>query len=115
MIPEEKINQNEALFVSLLYMFQVAAMRQLGKIADPASGKVERDLEQAKASIDMLIMLREKTKSNLSKEESRMLDSIIQNLQLNYIDELDRPTPSPDQTPKANTAAEQKPEDKTVQ
>lgn len=63
-------------------------MVALGKLKNPATGNIERDLEQARQSIDMLEMLRSKTEGRLSDSERRMLDGALTELRLNYIDEL---------------------------
>ena len=82
--------QIDPLFLQLVLSLQSAAMYQMGKIASPISGKVERDMEQAKISIDLLTMLQHKTKGNLKDEEQRILDGMVYNLQMNYDDELNR-------------------------
>ena len=84
----DQANQTSALFLHLVLSLQSAAMYQLGKIVSPISGQIERDLEQARVSIDLLVVLQEKTKGNLLDEEKQILDSAIYNLQMNYIDEL---------------------------
>jgi hypothetical protein len=84
MTNEEK---NTALFGSLVLMFQSAAMQQMGKIKNSATDKIERDLEQAQLSIDMLDMLSVKMKGNLNQEESRYLSTVLKELKLNYVDE----------------------------
>lgn len=78
-------------FIGLITSFYFACWQQLGKIANPITGKIERNLEQARYSIDMLIMLREKTKGNLTDDEKKALDEAIANLQMNYVDELNKP------------------------
>lgn len=74
-------------FFQLVVSLQSAASFQMGKTVSPISGKIEKDLVQAKTSIDMLVMIQEKTKGNLSDEEKRIIDSTVYNLQMNYIDE----------------------------
>ena len=86
---EEK-DRNSQLFFSLVAMFQTAAMQQMGKLINPVTGKIERDLEQARFSIDILGMLQEKTKGNLTDEERRFLDHVLFELRLNYVDELEK-------------------------
>ena len=78
-------------FFNLLMMFSSAAWQQLGKTVSPVDGKINKDLTGAKTTIDMLIMLRDKTKGNLNKKEEEMLLSTISNLQLNYADEAAKP------------------------
>lgn len=80
--------QSELLFTQLIAIFHGGAMVALGKLKNPATGNIERDLEQARQSIDMLEMLRSKTEGRLSAAEQRMLDGALTELRLNYIDEL---------------------------
>ncbi|MFH1714759.1 MAG: DUF1844 domain-containing protein [Elusimicrobiota bacterium] len=61
------------LLVNLVFSLGQAALMQMGKISNPVTGKTERNLNQAKVSIDMLEMLREKTIGNLSIEEGKFL------------------------------------------
>lgn len=91
MTDEEKHN---ALFVSLLLMFHSAAMQYLGKVKNPATDKIERNLEQAQAMIDMFDMLKSKTKGNLNAEEEKLLSNLAQELKLNYVDEASKPQPT---------------------
>ncbi len=83
-----EVNQNTALFMQLVMTFQAAAWQQMGKIKNPMTDAVERHIEQARYSIDMLIMLRSKTKGNLSDDELKFLNHVISELQLNFVDEL---------------------------
>jgi hypothetical protein len=78
----------ELLFLQVISMFQVAAMQQLGKIVDPTTGEVTRDLTQAKISIDILDVLKQKTKGNLTDVEGELLDKVLFELHMNYVDEL---------------------------
>jgi len=88
------MNQNEkftALFGGLVAMFQTAALQQMGKVQNPATSAIERDLEQAGMSIDMLEMIQLKTKGNLKREEEDYLTNVLRDLKLNYVDELAKP------------------------
>jgi hypothetical protein len=80
---------SKELFLALVHSFQSAAMQQLGKLANPFTQEIERDLPQARLSIDMLMMLKERTGGNLTPEESRFLAHVLQELQLNYVMELE--------------------------
>ena len=95
--------KNQLLFMQLVMMFHTLTMHQLGKIKNPVTDKVERDLAAAQSSIDMLDMLKEKTRNNLTAEEDRFLGGLLKELKLNYVDEADKPaeptpTPEPPQT-----------------
>ncbi|MDZ7361622.1 MAG: DUF1844 domain-containing protein [candidate division KSB1 bacterium] len=85
--PEQK---QQALFMQLVIMFQQAAWAHLGKVPNPMTEKIERDLEQARMSIDMLDMIKARTQGNLSDDENKLLDHALRELKLNYIDELDK-------------------------
>jgi len=82
--------RNEFLFQHLIAMFQTLAFQQMGKLINPITNKLERDLQQAKITIDMLQMLREKTEGNLTEAEEKLLDGVIFELQMNYVDEVER-------------------------
>ena len=83
--------KNQLLFMQLVMMFHTLAMHQLGKIKNPITDKVERDLGAAQGSIDMLDMLKEKTKGSLTAEEERFLVNMLKELKLNYVDEVSKP------------------------
>jgi len=71
-------------------MFQTLALQQMGKLMNPITGKVERDLHQARITIDMIAMIQKKTGGNLSGEEKRIIDGILMDLQMNFVDERSR-------------------------
>lgn len=78
------------LFQHLVVMFQTLALQQMGKLTSPITGKVERDLHQAKITVDMLGMIQKKTEGNLEENEKKILDTVMMELQMNYIDETAR-------------------------
>jgi hypothetical protein len=78
----------EFLFSSLLAMLHQSAMVQLGKIKNPATDAVERDMLQARLTIDLMQVLREKTEGNRTPDEEKLISTWITELQLNYVDEL---------------------------
>ncbi|HUV35465.1 MAG TPA: DUF1844 domain-containing protein [Patescibacteria group bacterium] len=104
------ISRNEYLFHHLVAMFQTLALQQLGKFINPVTGKVERDLQQARITIDMIQMIKEKTAGNLSSRERGLLDGVLTELQLNYVDELKREEPEPQEKPAAGAEEEKKAE-----
>ena len=84
------MEKDDQLFVQLLYIFHSSAMQALGKLKNPVTGKIEKNTEQAKQAIDMLSMLKEKTANNLSPELTRLLETFLTELKLNYVDELNK-------------------------
>lgn len=96
MVKEQFIDRNEALFVQLLLTFQTAAYHQMGKIASPLTGKVERNLGQAQNSIDILGMIQEKTRGSLSESEQKMIDNILYELRMNFLEEQKKEKEAPE-------------------
>ena len=78
------------LFQHLVVMVQTLALQQMGKLTSPITGKVERDLHQAKITVDMLGMIQKRTEGNLDENEKKILDTVMMELQMNYIDETAR-------------------------
>ena len=77
-----------ALFMNLVLTFQAAAMQQLGLVENPMTKKVEKDLEQARMSIDMLDMLEKKTTGNLTSDESGFISRVQDDLKMSYVKEM---------------------------
>ena len=73
-------------FFRLVATFEAAAMQQLGKIAHPITGDAELDLDGARDSIDMLDMLKRKSEGNLNKDEERLLEHVLYQLRMNYLE-----------------------------
>jgi hypothetical protein len=71
-------------FTALVLTLSSSAWIGLGKVEDPVSGGIHKDLQAVKYTIDILLMLREKTKGNLEPEEKKLLDGVIADLQANY-------------------------------
>ncbi len=77
-------------FISSLSMQTLMA---LGELANPVTNVPEEDLEQARSLIDILGMLREKTKGNLSPEEDKLLENILYELRMKYVSKTQKETP----------------------
>jgi hypothetical protein len=94
-IPIEE--KRKLLFVQLMTSFQQAAWTGLGKIQGP-DGKIAVDLDAASAYIDLLDMLRDLTKGNLEEELSRLLEKMVGDLKLNYLEESSKKGSTEDST-----------------
>lgn len=91
MISGENLNadqQDQLLFMMLIQQHQQIGMMGLGKIKNPATDEIERDLSSAKYAIDTLNALEKYTSGNLPKELKGYLDQTLTTLRLNYADEL---------------------------
>ena len=75
------------LFIQLVMQNQQMAMISLGKVKNPVSDTVEKNLEYAKHSIDTLDMLIQKTKGNLSTYEEKLLSETVNKLKIIYVEE----------------------------
>ena len=80
--------ESDIRFRSLVQYLSTSAFLQLGKMANPATGEIDRNMEGARFFIDMLDSLAEKTKGGLSVEEDGELQAALNSLRLNYVDEL---------------------------
>ena len=76
----------EINFSTFVISLSTQALMHLGEIANPLSGKVETDVPTAKQMIDILGMLRDKTKGNLSPNEERLLEDILFDLRMKYVE-----------------------------
>ena len=75
----------KADFLSLLSGLAAQTLMQLGELENPIAGERKMDLDAAKYSIDLLGVLKEKTKGNLTDEEARYIDSMLYDLRMRYV------------------------------
>jgi hypothetical protein len=74
-------------FSSFIFSLSTSALFHLGEIPDPVTQKSEKDLPLAKQTIDILGILREKTRGNLTPEEEKLMENILTDLRWRYIRE----------------------------
>jgi len=79
-LPDEPVT-----FSTFVLGLSTQALFLLGEIPNPETRIVERDLDGAKQVIDILGILREKTRNNLEPGEESMLDSILYDLRMRYV------------------------------
>lgn len=75
----------EVDFSSLVLSLAGTAQMSMGNIPHPETGEPARDLAAAKQMIDILAMLKDKTRGNLSKEEEALLEQVLFNLRMHYV------------------------------
>ena len=90
--PEEDFDEADypgaddpASFVNFLSTLATNAAAALGAMPHPATGQRTLDLDTGKFWIDVMAMLKEKTKGNLHPQESRLLEGILGDLQMQYV------------------------------
>ncbi|HUR72551.1 MAG TPA: DUF1844 domain-containing protein [Candidatus Limnocylindrales bacterium] len=73
-------------FSTFVISLSTQALMHLGEIADPISGKIDADITVAKQMIDILGMLKDKTRGNLNSNEDRMIEGILFDLRMKYVE-----------------------------
>ncbi|MDP2970448.1 MAG: DUF1844 domain-containing protein [Deltaproteobacteria bacterium] len=81
----EEVPLPEINFTSFIFSLSTSALIQLGEIEDPFTKKQSKNLPIAKQTIDLIGMLREKTKGNLTSEEGNILDNVLFDLRMRYV------------------------------
>lgn len=77
----------EINFATFIFSLNTSVLVQLGVIEDPSTGKKAKNLILAKQTIDILGMLEEKTRGNLTEDEENMLKNILYDLRMIYVKE----------------------------
>jgi hypothetical protein len=91
-------------FIEFVVMHAQNAALFLGQIPNPRTGEAEVNLDLAKMFIDQLAMIQEKTRGNLTNEETTVLRNALSNLQMAYV-EVAREAPKGAAQPEAPQAA----------
>ena len=74
-------------FASLLISLGHSALYHLGLVADPQSGRRgEKNLSLARETIDLVEMLEQKTRGNLTAEEAQLLEELLYDLRMRYVE-----------------------------
>ncbi len=87
---EEKVSSQEGPlpeidFKNFILSLSTSVLIQLGEIQDPFTQKATQNLSLAKQTIDLIGMLREKTKGNLSPEEDKLVEYVLYDLRMRYV------------------------------
>jgi hypothetical protein len=86
---QEEVRQEfplpEISFTNLIISLSTSALIQLGEIQDPLTQQLAKNIPLAKQTIDLIGMLKEKTKGNLVPEEEKILENILYDLRMRYI------------------------------
>ena len=72
-------------FSTFIMSLNASALVHLGVIDDPITGKKVKNLPLGKQTVDMLRMLQEKTRGNLTEEEGKLLQGILYDLKIAYV------------------------------
>ena len=77
-------------FSDLIVSLAHTAYTQLGLIENPFTKAKEKDLKSAKDTIDLIDMLQEKTKNNLTEEEEKLIEETLYDMRMKYLYEMDQ-------------------------
>src|SRR5258705_2263885 len=86
-MPESQTSRQPALFLQLILGLQQSAMIGLGKLMNPITRTIERNLEGARDAIDTLEAIEVRTHGNLESDEERVLRQVLTELRMNYVAE----------------------------
>lgn len=75
-------------FSSIVFPIYTQALIKLGLMEDPKTNTVETNLEYAKRLIDILDLLRDRTKGNLEPEEEKFFEAVLSQLKLHYLQKI---------------------------
>jgi hypothetical protein len=73
-------------FTTFIIGLASTAVIHLGETANPETGRIERNLELARETLDLLSMLREKTRGNLTTEEEQLFNTLLTDLRLRFVE-----------------------------
>jgi hypothetical protein len=82
---------SEINFSTFVISLSTQALVHLGEVANPTSGQLERDLPVAKQMIDILALLKDKTRGNLDQNEEKLLEEILYDLRIRYVEAVKKP------------------------
>ena len=77
----------EITFSSFILSLSSSALFHFGEIADPLTNKKQKNIELAKQTIDILGLLEKKTAGNLEKDEDVLLENLLYDLRMRYVNE----------------------------
>jgi len=83
---QEPLAGPEVTFTTFMVGLSTQALAALGEISDPLSGARSKDLQAAQQLIDIIGMLREKTRGNLDHDEDGLIEAILFDLRMKYVE-----------------------------
>jgi hypothetical protein len=83
--PSKQRSGEQIDFASFVLSLATTALAHLGEVPDPATGEKTENIAAAKQMIDILSILEKKTKGNLKSDEERLLESLLYELRMKYL------------------------------
>ena len=85
--PKQESDYPQVTFTNFVLSLSTSALFHFGDFPDPEGGKTEKNLPAAKQTIDILDMLKEKTKGNLDENENNLIQGALYELKMRYVKE----------------------------
>lgn len=82
-------------FMTIVQMYQIEGMVAIGKMLNPGTNTITKNIDHARFVIDLLDILSQKTNGNLADDEKRFLDNTLSTLRLNFLEEFGNPSAPP--------------------
>lgn len=79
-------SQGPIAFTTFIIGLASTSLIHLGETVNPETGRAERNLELARESLELLSMLREKTRGNLTEEEEKLFNHLLTDLRLRFVE-----------------------------
>lgn len=83
---ETPVRPDAVDFSTFIFSLATGAFIQMGLAPDPLTGKTEKNLDLARQNIDILLLLKDKTRGNLSADETKLMESLVAEAQLRYVE-----------------------------
>ena len=81
--------------MTIVQMYQIEGMVAIGKMLNPGTNTITKNIDHARFVIDLLDILSQKTNGNLADDEKRFLDNTLSTLRLNFLEEFGNPSAPP--------------------
>lgn len=75
----------EVTFTTFVLSIASSGLVQLGEVPDPQTGETQENLLMAKHTIDVLTMLRDKTRGGLDEDEHKLIEALLYELRMKYV------------------------------
>jgi hypothetical protein len=86
--PQKNSDRTDSVdFATFIFSIATGAFIGLGLTPDPSTGKTEKNIPMARQNIELLVLLREKTKGNLSTDETKLLEGLLAEAQMSFVKE----------------------------
>ena len=72
-------------FSNLIISLSTSALIHLGEVPDPVTNKQDKNIEMARHTIDIIEMLKDKTKGNFTESECKLIDAVLFDLRMRYV------------------------------